>query len=349
MAAEILVQVHHHGGHGGGFTGAGNARQQGEATLGFGELEADGVDAQLLNGRQIVFDVPHGHCPFSGLGKNVHTEPAKLGVEVREIDLPILLEILHKVLGAHAEDDSLNPFFGRLGKVAVAQATAHAEVDVLILLDVKVGHVFIDGILQNEIEKAQVLVLNGHVRLQTVPALGGFIGYTEITGGETQANVLVLGQLHAAGGFVLGPVFEWDFLRAISSAERMMPSLPSASLPPPSAAGASSAGVCSGSAMAISEASARATSLRVKFPGDFGHCRLFQGRGGGNDFRCFLGNGGFRSHWWRGWSGIGLSCWLRGRGRFSTRWRGRGGFWRGGGGRGDRRCELGSGRWWWGP
>ena len=149
--------------------------------------------------------------PIFRFGKNVHTEPAKLGVEVREIDLPILLEILHKVLGAHAEDDSLNPFFGRLGKVAVAQATAHAEVDVLILLDVKVGHVFIDGILQNEIEKAQVLVLNGHVRLQTVPALGGFIGYTEITGGETQANVLVLGQLHAAGGFVLGPVFEWDF------------------------------------------------------------------------------------------------------------------------------------------
>ena len=115
------------------------------------------------------------------------------------------------MLGAHVEDDPFNPFFGWFWKIPVAQATAHTEVDVFILLDVEVGHIFIDGILQNEIEKAQVLVLNGHVRLQTVPALGGFIGDAEITGGETQTDVLVLSQLHAASCFVLGSVFEWDF------------------------------------------------------------------------------------------------------------------------------------------
>ena len=65
VAAEILVQVHHHGGHGGGFTGAGNARQQGEATLGFGELEAMGLMPSFsMGGRSfLMYRMAIAHFP----------------------------------------------------------------------------------------------------------------------------------------------------------------------------------------------------------------------------------------------------------------------------------------------
>ena len=91
----------------------------------------------------------------------------------------------------------------------------------------------------------------------------------------------------------------------------MMPSLPSASLPPPPCPRPALARVRQWQSRELLLRQGR-LRLRVKFPGGFGHCRLFQGRGGGNDFRCFLGHGGFRSHWRRGWSGIGLSCWRAG-------------------------------------
>ena len=145
VAFEVVVHVFDHRGEGGGLAAAGGPGQENDAARRFGQFFADRRQAELIEGGDLAFDVPHGHGPLAAMLENVGAEtPDALDV-IGEIDFPLLLQAEFEMLRDNVQEDLLEPFVRGFGGIYRDQLAVDAHRHRMRNLQMDVGGMALDG------------------------------------------------------------------------------------------------------------------------------------------------------------------------------------------------------------